>query len=358
LEHRVLLSAQNVLSTSLTMLPGTSFDDVPVQFRLTQDQAAYTEIGVFQLDADGTLGGLTPGSEGFNEAVLKLSSRQVLFTQASPIGSSAMGTFLGGRQIGIYFCTNLPPIDGNQFQTQTSSTNMLNLGFEETLPVWPAVSNVLGAESRRFDDAMVQTTIGVPVRFPVPILAPIGEQTIPELQPFQLIVTAQNPAGPDSDLRYQLDQAPEGVAIDALSGRLTWTPTESQAPGRYDIVVRAFNVNRPESFTTQRFVINVTEVNSAPMINPIMARDARQLQQLSFIVSAMDPDLPRNQLTFSLDDNGVQGATINPTTGRFTWTPSLNDAPGTYVFTIRVVDNGSPALGNFAMLTVLLSPAV
>jgi hypothetical protein len=94
------------------------------------------------------------------------------------------------------------------------------------------------------------------------------------------------------------------------------------------------------------------------MINPIMARDARQLQQLSFIVSATDPDLPGNQLTFSLDDNGVQGASINPTTGRFTWTPSLNDAPGTYVFTIRVVDNGSPALGNFAMLTVLLSPAV
>ncbi len=157
-------------------------------------------------------------------------------------------------------------------------------------------------------------------------------------------------------MRYQLDQFPNGLSIDATTGLISWTPTEAQGPGRYDVVVHVFNQTRPQSFTTQRFAINVSEVNTPPVITPIPDQMTNQLLQLSFTVSATDADLPvkpGNQFTFSLD-NPLQGASIDATTGRFIWTPNVE--PGTYTFTVRVRDNGSPALESTADFNVIVNP--
>ncbi len=165
LENRVMLSAQNLVSASLGALPGTSLDDVAVHFDLTQKPAAIAEMGVFQFDADGTVGGLKPGSDGFADAVLNSSSRQILFNQASPTGSSANLSFLGGSQVGVYFCPN--PAAGNftgGLNSQMTSANTFRLGFEQTGPIWAAVGHVPGAETREFDDAVTQVSIGNAVR--------------------------------------------------------------------------------------------------------------------------------------------------------------------------------------------------
>jgi hypothetical protein len=360
LENRVLLSGQNVFAQPLTTAPGTPFEDVAVQFQFIQGEAAFVEVGVFQFDADGTVGGIAPGSEGFAEAVLNSSSRQVLFTQGTPTGSSASATFVGGRQIGAYFCQSTAT-GANQYGVQMTSANSLQIGYEQFPPLWPAVSTAAGLSARGFDDAVIQATFGAPVLFPVPTIDSVPEQTIPEEQPFELVISAQNPAGPQSDLRYKLENPPAGTTIDQMTGVFRWTPTELQGPGRYDIVVRVFNANRPDSFSTMRFIINVTEVNTAPVINPIPDQEATQLQQLSFRITATDadrPTLPTDRLTFSLIDSPAAGANINPSTGRFTWTPLLDDEPGEYVFTVRVVDNGNPALEDTATFTVILSPAM
>lgn len=55
----------------------------------------------------------------------------------------------------------------------------------------------------------------------------------------------------------------------------------------------------------------------------------------NFIVST-----PR-VLTYSLS-NAPAGATINPSTGWFTWTPSETQGPGLYSITVRVTDNNLP----------------
>ena len=58
---------------------------------------------------------------------------------------------------------------------------------------------------------------------------------------------------------------------------------------------------------------------------------------------ATDPDLPANALTYSLIGAPV-GATIDPGTGVFSWTPTEAQGPGIYPFTVRVTDDGTPSL--------------
>ena len=73
-------------------------------------------------------------------------------------------------------------------------------------------------------------------------------------------------------------------------------------------------------------------------------------QTLKFTVSASDPN-PGHTLTYSLGPGAPPGASINPGTGEFTWTPTQ---PGVYVFTVFVTDNGTPPLpvGQKVTLTV------
>ena len=66
---------------------------------------------------------------------------------------------------------------------------------------------------------------------------------------------------------------------------------------------------------------------------------------LSFTATATDADLPANTLTFSLDAGAPAGASIDPATGLFTWTPSEAQGPGVYPVTVRVTDNGTPPPG-------------
>src|SRR5690606_25574809 len=64
---------------------------------------------------------------------------------------------------------------------------------------------------------------------------------------------------------------------------------------------------------------------------------------LNFTAGATDSDLPANSLTYSLV-NAPAGATIDAKTGAFSWTPSEVQGAGVYNITVRVTDNGSPAL--------------
>jgi hypothetical protein len=61
-----------------------------------------------------------------------------------------------------------------------------------------------------------------------------------------------------------------------------------------------------------------------------------------FTAQASDPD--NNALTFSLDPGAPAGASINSTTGAFSWTPPLTGFSLITNLTVRVTDNGIPNL--------------
>src|SRR5690606_35902990 len=68
------------------------------------------------------------------------------------------------------------------------------------------------------------------------------------------------------------------------------------------------------------FTISVTGVNEAPILSAIGNKTVGEMSLLTFTATATDPDLPANTLTFSLV-NAPTGASINMTTGVFTWWP-------------------------------------
>ncbi|NCR35368.1 MAG: type I secretion C-terminal target domain-containing protein, partial [Microcystis aeruginosa S11-01] len=99
----------------------------------------------------------------------------------------------------------------------------------------------------------------------------------------------------------------------------------------------------------QTFTVKISNVNEAPILNPIGNKTIKTGNTLSFIVTATDEDIPPNTLTFQLDNNAPLGATINPTTGQFIWTPTT---VGTFSVTIRIQDNGTPVLEDFETISI------
>jgi hypothetical protein len=79
----------------------------------------------------------------------------------------------------------------------------------------------------------------------------------------------------------------------------------------------------------------VVPPNHAPVIDPVAAQTVAEGSLLSFTVIAGDPDAG-DQLTFSLD-GAPAGASIDPMTGMFTWTPP--DGLLTVDVTVRVTDD-------------------
>jgi hypothetical protein len=72
---------------------------------------------------------------------------------------------------------------------------------------------------------------------------------------------------------------------------------------------------------------------------------------LRFGTSASDSDDPANVLTFSLDASPA-GMSIDPNTGAISWTPAESDGPGDHPVTVRVTDDGSPALSHAVSFSV------
>jgi len=81
----------------------------------------------------------------------------------------------------------------------------------------------------------------------------------------------------------------------------------------------------------------VTEVNTAPVLNPIGNKTVSRGRLLSFTATATDVDLPAQTLVFSLGAGAPSGAAITAG-GVFTWTPTAAQAPSTNSITVRVTD--------------------
>jgi len=144
--------------------------------------------------------------------------------------------------------------------------------------------------------------------------------------------------------------------IDPGTGAFSWTPTEAQGPGSYPFTVKVCDDGDPELCDEVEITITVTEVNVAPVLAAIGDKTANEMSSLAFTAAATDADLPANSLTFSLE-GAPTGATINPATGAFSWTPTESQGPGTYPFSVKVCDNGDPALCDEEAITVTVNEA-
>jgi hypothetical protein len=171
-----------------------------------------------------------------------------------------------------------------------------------------------------------------------PVLSNVpGAAGIPELAAYTFTASASDVDG--QPLTFSLVNAPAGAGIDAATGQFSWTPSEAQggAGTSYSFAVR---VSDGTASVDSPVTLTVSEVNQAPTLAAIGNKTAAVGSTLAFTASGADSDLPAQTLTYSLTGSFPAGATINPTTGAFSWTPTAAQAGQTYAFAVRVTDNG------------------
>jgi parallel beta-helix repeat protein len=159
-----------------------------------------------------------------------------------------------------------------------------------------------------------------------PVLSPIGPQTVNEGQPLTLSVSATDPDG--DALIYTASPLPTGATF--TSQTLSWTPTVTQA-GSYPVT---FSVSDGTLTDSESVTITVVNVNQPPVLSPVGNQTVNEGQLLSVTVSATDPD--GDPLTYSASPL-PSGATLNPVSGAFAWTPTFTQA-GSYPLTVMVND--------------------
>ena len=93
--------------------------------------------------------------------------------------------------------------------------------------------------------------------------------------------------------------------------------------------------------------------NTRPVLAAITNQFVNPGSTISFTATASDRDVPTVQtLSYSLPVGSSLGATINSTSGLFSWATSPAQTPGVYSFTIRVTDNGTPPLSDEKSFTI------
>jgi hypothetical protein len=190
------------------------------------------------------------------------------------------------------------------------------------------------------------------VNNPPTFTATPANRTINELTSLSVTNPATDSDVPAQTITYQLLSPPAGAAINS-SGVITWTPGEAQGPSTNIIRTVAIDNGSPPRSATNSFIVTVNEVNTAPVLPPQSDRTINELTLMTVVDTATDTDLPANTLTYSFL-SAPTGAALS-SSGVITWTPTEAQGPSTNTFTIRVVDNGSPALSDTNTFTVTVN---
>ncbi|MBX7134583.1 MAG: putative Ig domain-containing protein [Fimbriimonadaceae bacterium] len=181
-----------------------------------------------------------------------------------------------------------------------------------------------------------------------PTLQGIGNKTADEGSGLTFTAIATDPDLPAQSLTFSLVGAPAGAAIHPTSGVLNWTPTEAQGPGAFTFTVRVTDSGTPTLFDEEEITVTVNEVNEPPVLGGIGNQTVDEMTLMSVTATASDPDLPGQALTFSLG-TAPSGASINPTTGLISWTPSEADGPNPFNFEVIVSDGTATDTESFVV---------
>ncbi|WP_353955672.1 putative Ig domain-containing protein [uncultured Sphingobium sp.] len=200
----------------------------------------------------------------------------------------------------------------------------------------------------------VVVTLFVAERNEPPQVVPVADRIAREGDFVNFRINASSRS--DRELSYGAETLPFGATLNPTTGEFSWTPNYIQN-GVYDI---AFFVTDGE--TLVRFVTKITveNANAAPVFDQLDGWQVLEGQQLAFNIFAFDPDNPyytpalRNgetgeavetsetsrTVTVELIGDLPPGATFDPDTYDFTWTPT-NVQAGDHVVHFRATDDGN-----------------
>ncbi len=147
----------------------------------------------------------------------------------------------------------------------------------------------------------------------------------------QFTLTATDPDG-NPDTFAAVTPLPANAQLDATSGDFTWTPDYTQA-GSYSLTFSATDPGGLSDTTTVS--IQIAAVDRPPTLAVVPDESVLVGATLEFTLAGSDPDVG-NVLTYSATGLPA-GATLDPNTGVFTWTPGAGQA-GDYPIVFSVSD--------------------
>jgi len=151
---------------------------------------------------------------------------------------------------------------------------------------------------------------------------------VPELETDENVLLEYQLSGNDPDredegkLAYSATGLPEGASVDPNTGHFSWTPNYEQS-GNYQVT---FFVSDGQLTDSKSTTIVVHHVNRPPVLNPLTNKTIDENQLLTFKVTGNDPDKEdAGQLIFEAK-NLPEGATFDPQTQIFSWTPTFEQS--------------------------------
>ena len=94
--------------------------------------------------------------------------------------------------------------------------------------------------------------------------------------------------------------------------------------------------------------------NTAPTLANPGDKTVNEGSLLTFTLSATDPDSGQT-ISYSISGGSQSGMSLNSSTGAFSWTPTEAQGQGSYPFTFRVTDNGTPVLYDEESITITVN---
>jgi cold shock CspA family protein len=181
-----------------------------------------------------------------------------------------------------------------------------------------------------------------------PVLnSPIPSRNDREGDSVSFFANASDPDG--GGITYRATGLPPGVSISPETGLISGTISHNAAAGSpFSSTVTA--TDSAGAVVTGRFTWSVADENRAPSLASVDDMEIDELTPLAISLEASDPDLPDDNLRFSLVD-APSAATISAT-GMLRWTPDERAGPGEHDFRVRVVDSGEPARSDEVSFTV------
>lgn len=190
----------------------------------------------------------------------------------------------------------------------------------------------------------------------IPRLDPINDVVLQEGDLLDLTLHAEDDDLPADTLYYSLSgtSVPQDMAVSLTGGRIVWQTDEADGGKEFDVSVRVrdrLDPNDPTGKSTWRtFHVSVIERDDAPVF--ATAAEPRLVfpgETLSFPVSAVDPDIPANDVVVSAVEL-PPGATFDPASGMFTWAVPAEADGGSFQAVFQAIEQSTAAAS--AMLQV------
>jgi len=220
--------------------------------------------------------------------------------EMKPVGSSTW-TAISSSYSGASTAWTSPALDISQFggQTVQLAFHFISDGCCTTGPGWYV------------DDVQV-----IPPPGPANPLSAIPNANVLETVPWQYTPTVTG-----SGYTFGLSSQPAGMAVNSTSGAISWTPTEAQGPStNNNITYVVYSSGVPVASTN--FNVVVLESNLPPAFsNWPGTQSVYATTTLNIQISATDPDLPANPLTYAIV-SAPAGVGINSSSGLLSWTPA------------------------------------